>query len=341
MGAISRRSAWMLAYWRGVLAAQVATTSTMKGGMLAVGLSPEDAHGYLQVVEAELGSQRLVIACLNSPTNVTISGDSSHLDHLQTILDRTNGIFSRRLKVDVAYHSFQMNIILSDYVEHVKHIEPGCTWSSDNGDEAIIMVSSVTGQQISADTLRSSEYWARNLVSPVRWIDSLTMVCHLSFQDTESAGTILEIGPHAALGAPSKAIVKVLGKSNRIRYIPLLVRNVSAVQSLLEAAGYLHCVGHRLDLALLNAKRKSEENWHPLNVLTSLPEYPFNHDRSYWHESRISKGYRFRPFGWHELLGVPDSDWNHHEPKWRHVIQTSDQSWVKDHNVRFHTVLVK
>ncbi|KAI0600762.1 putative polyketide synthase [Biscogniauxia sp. FL1348] len=333
IGAISRRSAWMLAYSRGVLAAQLAETSSMKGGMLAVGLSPEDAHGYLQAVEANMGSRRLVIACLNSPTSVTISGDSSHLDHLQALLDRTGGLFSRRLKVDVAYHSFQMNMILSDYVQQTKHIEPGCTVSSNNCSETITMVSSVTGQQVLASTLRSPEYWATNLVSPVRWTDALTTICDMAYQDTKSISTILEIGPHSTLQEPSKAIIKLQGKERSIRCIPLLLRNVSAVQSLLEAAGYLHCIGHPVDLVPVNTMDGLHEKSHPMNVLTNLPEYPFNHDKTYWHESRMSKGYRFRSSGWHELLGVPEPDWNHHEPKWRHIIRETDQPWVKDHNL--------
>lgn len=334
MGAISRQSAWMLAYWRGVLAAQLAKTSPMKGGMLAVGLSPEDVRGYLEAVETDLGSQRLVVACLNSHTNVTVSGESKHIDHLQAMLDTTGGIFNRRLKVDVAYHSFQMDMISNDYAKQVKLIEPGFALSHEICSESIVMVSSVTGQAISAQTLCSPQYWARNLTSMVRWTDAMSTMCDLGSQDPDSATTILEVGPHAALQAPSKAIIKSLGRSNSIHYIPLLVRKISAVRSLLDAAGYMHCAGHPVDLALVNAASRPEEEQYPLEVLTTLPEYPFNHSRSYWHESLISRGYRFRPYGWHELLGVPESDWNHLEPKWRHTIRIPDQPWVKDHDVR-------
>ncbi|RYP67536.1 hypothetical protein DL771_007186 [Monosporascus sp. 5C6A] len=296
MGAISRRSAWMLAYWRGVLAAQLAQKSSTKGGMLAV-------------------------------------RDRVHLDQLQMILNRVGGIFSRRLRVDVAYHSFQMKDIVDEYEKLVRHLEPGFAISNRTRNDTVIMASSVTGLEVSADTLCAPQYWVQNLVSPVLWSDALSTICNLTFQDEGLVSRILEIGPHSTLRAPSKAILHTLDKTSSIKYIPLLLRNVSAVHSLLEALGHLHCLGLPLSLARINNETARKDGEQPLKALSYLPQYPFNHSKSYWHESRISKGYRFRQFNWHQLLGVPDSDWNPLEAKWRHVIRTPDQRWVEDHNL--------
>ena len=48
------------------------------------------------------------VACVNSPTSVTLSGDVAALEELRAVLDERS-VFARRLKVDVAYHSAHMN----------------------------------------------------------------------------------------------------------------------------------------------------------------------------------------------------------------------------------------
>ncbi|KAK8040974.1 Polyketide synthase [Apiospora phragmitis] len=41
-------------------------------------------------------------------------------------------------------------------------------------------------------------------------------------------------------------------------------------------------------------------------VVGNLPIYSWDHSNTYWHESRLSKNYRFRPFPRHDLLGLFD-----------------------------------
>lgn len=90
---------------------------------MAVGLSSSEASEYLRTLERDLGESRLVIACVNSPTSVTISGDSDHLDHLQQLLNRSSGIFNRRLMVDVAYHSHHMEAVSAEYLKRIGSLE--------------------------------------------------------------------------------------------------------------------------------------------------------------------------------------------------------------------------
>ncbi|CAG9956932.1 unnamed protein product [Clonostachys rosea f. rosea IK726] len=96
-GALSRHSAWKIAYLRGLLAARLTSTSPdnipkVKGSMMALGLPEAEANKYLEQVADQLGSKRLVVACVNSPLNVTISGEESHIDHLKKLLDAASAL---------------------------------------------------------------------------------------------------------------------------------------------------------------------------------------------------------------------------------------------------------
>jgi acyl transferase domain-containing protein len=56
------------------------------GGMLAVGLGPSQAATYL--TSSSTGQQTLSIACYNSPSSVTISGNVTEIETMKKELDR-------------------------------------------------------------------------------------------------------------------------------------------------------------------------------------------------------------------------------------------------------------
>lgn len=66
--------------------------------MAAVGLGPKEASRYLV--------DGVVVACENSPTSVTISGDKDKvLEVVSKIKSECPDTLARLLKVDMAYHS--------------------------------------------------------------------------------------------------------------------------------------------------------------------------------------------------------------------------------------------
>lgn len=103
VGALSHRDALAAAYFRGTASAGLVGKG-QAGGMMAVGCSREDMRTLL----ADAGLMA-TIACVNSPSNVTVSGDVVALDALKALLDERR-IFARRLKVEVAYHSPHMHL---------------------------------------------------------------------------------------------------------------------------------------------------------------------------------------------------------------------------------------
>jgi acyl transferase domain-containing protein len=90
-----------VSYFRGLLSADVNNRlGGISGAMIAVGLSSERVMPYLsKVVE-----NTVVVACINAPNNVTLSGDALSIDQLQDAFLK-DGIFVRKLRVKTAYHS--------------------------------------------------------------------------------------------------------------------------------------------------------------------------------------------------------------------------------------------
>ncbi|KAL2835360.1 hypothetical protein BJY01DRAFT_252737 [Aspergillus pseudoustus] len=333
-GALSKYSALKVAYFRGCLAGYVSKNSQTKGAMLAVGLPQIDIEPYLKTASAAFEPLRLVLGCVNSPKSITISGESDQIEYLARLLTE-DGIFSRRLAVNVAYHSFQMEEVASQYEGLLGDLEP----PSSHMKRHPIMVSSVTGNVIHIDDLAKPAYWVSNMVSPVLFSNALPGLCRQQPRQTKKldgshrravkVDQLLEIGPHAALQSPCRDILKAVHMDKTIKYIASLRRNHSDVRSLLECAGQLHCGGYPIKISLVNGSSTRQGG----RVLTDLPEYPFNHDTSYWHESRHSKNFRFRDNGRLDLLGVKDVVSNPMEAHWRNIISVENLPWVEDHKV--------
>ncbi|GIJ99437.1 type I iterative polyketide synthase [Aspergillus viridinutans] len=336
-GGLTKQSALKASYYRGFLAAKLEELSSMRGSMLAVGLSKKDTQGYIDRIQ----DPRLVVACINSPRSVTVSGDAEQIDALHDLLQQDE-VFSRKLVVNVAYHSVQMREIANEYQSAMGTLEkPSC-----EKKKAPLMLSSVTGDWVSSLELTDPAYWVRNMVSPVLFSDAVSRICSSPGKQTRkidgshryqmAISHLLEIGPHAALQGPCRDILKSINKQADILYLSLLVRNKSAVMTTLDCAGRLHCYGYPVNLGLVNTTAYDGTNQR--RVLSNLPEYPFNHSSSYWHESRKSKGYRCRKFGRLDLVGIPDPDGNPMEATWRNIIRVSEMPWVQDHKIN-NTIL--
>ncbi|CAN9173901.1 unnamed protein product [Alternaria alternata] len=319
-GVLTRKDALRAAYFRGCAIVQLKKSHpNLDGGMLAVGLPETVAR---KIVDES--PDQLAIACVNSPSSVTISGDKPRLQDLQSRLTG-EGVFSRMLAVDVAYHSHHVAQVYREYLTWISGINPRAAHNET------ILISSVTGRPMDG-TEMGLEYWAQNLVLPVRFSDAITsIVSTLSDGNNSTTETdlklLVEIGPHSALEGPIKQTVKACNRSQTTTYASALVRNQDAHESILELAGKLFSHGVRVCLRGVN---------HPIEepkeaVLTGLPPYQWFHDKVHWQESRRSKAYRFRHLPRHDLLGVPAADSIRDEPTWRNYLRPAEIPWLKDH----------
>jgi acyl transferase domain-containing protein/NADPH:quinone reductase-like Zn-dependent oxidoreductase len=345
-GAISQESAWRLAFYRGALSSRLArSTDHPHGAMLSVAMSAADAVEYLKQHVGSFASRSIVVACINSPRNVTLSGSAAYVDKIKNAAD-ADGIFARKLKVDNGYHSPLMITIADEYRIAIGHLEPSAKAKASSKEVPPIFYSSLEGNTVAVTTLQSSDYWVDNLISPVQFSKAFSLMCSsssagASVKKLGSASRVaakhpkitevLEIGPHAALRGPIREIMELTPEVNGIAYESVLRRGASSVATALGAANWLWCRGHEVDMSIASAADGS-------SLMVNAPGYPFNHSNTYWNESRISKGYRFRPSVRHELFGAPVPDWDPANAVWRNYMRVSEIPWVKHHRITGATI---
>ena len=321
-GALNFEDALSVAYHRGCLAEKVGRKiGSDQGAMLAVGLSADQAIEYIHPLPPAKG--RVGIACINSPSSVTISGDRPQILALQETLN-VQGVFNKLLRVNTAYHSHHMSMVFEEYARAIMAIR------SNNLNKHIKMVSTVFGEEVDGRDL-DSNYWARNLVSPVRFSEALEESCFDQSTNSQSAapsnGIIVEIGPQATLAGPLKQIQRACG--TRLDYFSALIRNTDASKTVLDLAGNLCARGVAVDLNTINMSTSTGH----AKVLSDIPPYAWDHS-AHWHESRLSSQFRQRQCPRHSLLGVVSPDNNTLEPRWRNYLRIADMPWLKGHGVQ-------
>lgn len=325
-GMLSLDTAMAVAYFRGLVAGGLATSGKLdvKGTMMAVALGKSEIEPFC----ARLTRGRAVVACENSPASVTISGDVDAIDELYDLLEQEQSlVFKRKLVVDLAYHSHHMEAIVDDYLSSMPPFEP-------LPQTGIQMWSSVTEKLAEAKQL-GPQYWVANMLSMVRFSTSLAQLSRHS-GDQRPVDILVEVGPHSALAGPVKQIINGDSKLRdaQITYLSALRRKQNAVDTVMDMVSGLAVRGYPVSLTKVNHPVNQES----LKVLVDLPPYPWNHTKSYWAESRISKAYRQRPFPRTDILGVEYGDNNPFEPRWRNVLRLSEIPWLADHKVQRNIV---
>lgn len=325
-GFLSARDAIVVAYYRGVHAQLAVGPTGARGAMLATGTSVEEAQELCRK-EAFVG--RIAVAAYNSASSVTISGDEDVIDELQVLLQKEQK-FCRKLRVDTAYHSAHMLPAFAPYVESlraagVKALRPGpgqCTWFSSVYDGPV---------SSEANLALGDTYWADNMTKPVLFFQALNRALASGPRGFDVA---VEIGPHPALKGPAaQTMQEVLQKG--VPYTGLLSRNTDAVASMGDALGFLWCQLDNSAVDLLTGSQAlAGHPSRPRRLLKGLPTYHWNHQESYWHESRRSVKLRTSSRSPHPLLGDVSPDSAPHALEWRNVLRPKLLPWLEGHRVQ-------
>ncbi|WP_278265369.1 type I polyketide synthase [Nocardia sp. AG03] len=174
-GMLSLPEAVRVAYHRSRLQATTAGT----GGMLAVGLTRDKALELLG------DDDSVDIAAINSPSAVTLSGDEDRLDELAEQVTE-EGVFARRLRVEVPYHSRLMAPIEAELRRCLDDLDPQ--------PPTVPVYSTVTGEQVTTGDW-DARYWWSNVREPVRFFDAVARAI------AAGSRVFLEVGPHPVLSA--------------------------------------------------------------------------------------------------------------------------------------------
>ncbi|KAL8678456.1 MAG: hypothetical protein Q9186_005194 [Xanthomendoza sp. 1 TL-2023] len=325
-GFISAQDAIRIAYYRGVHSKLAVGRDGVKGAMMAVSTSKEDAQELCEMPDFE---GRMTVAAINSAASITLSGDEDAIIEAKIIFDDEKKK-ATILKVDKAYHSPHMNLCSDAYLESMK----GCHLKVQNTeDSTCIWYSSVSGEAFYKPFAGlAGLYWNDNLVRPVQFMRALTK----ALEQNPFIETVIEVGPHPALKGPAiQTIQDVLQKN--LPYTGLLRRGINSIDAMAEGAGFLwtHLGERSLNLVAFNEYLVGDQHG---KLLKGLPTYQWDHDREYWQESRVSRVLRTRKDPVHDLLGSRCPDGSAVQMSWRNLLRMAEIPWLRDHALQGQTI---
>ncbi|MFE3040814.1 SDR family NAD(P)-dependent oxidoreductase [Kitasatospora indigofera] len=264
-----------------------------QGGMVSLGLGHEQAAEFVARWEG-----RLTVAVVNAPGSVVVSGELEALGELLVACE-ADGVRARRLPVNYAAHSAQVEVIREQLLTDLAGVTPR---TAD-----VPFYSTVTGEP--ADTVAlDAGYWYRNLREPVRFdlaVEALTQDRH---------GVFVEVSPHPVLVPVMDGVATGT------------LRRGGGRQEFHLALARLHTQGVAVD-------------WTPVFPVdphhVPLPTYAFQH-RPYWLNPVAAKGdvsaAGLDPAG-HPLLGAVVELAGDQNVLLTGRLSTATRPWLADHVV--------
>ena len=326
-GYLTAEDAIRIAYYRGMHLRRV---PQKKGAMMAVGTSFEDLS---ELCELPAFEGRVCVAASNSQASVTLSGDADAVEEVKVVLDEEKK-FTRLLKVDRAYHSHHMQPYSDPYIQSLRNcnIKPkpgsGCRWVSSVFVEDIM--------DVPENERLDGKYWTSNLVKPVMFAEALRKV----FDDeNDTYDLVVEVGPHPALKGPASQTIQECLEGQSVPYTGAIYRGVDSVESFSTALGFIwQTLGEgAVDFAAFDSFASGGQSAHP-KLCKALPSYSWDHNRIFWHESRLSKAFRTSKDSHNELLGRQFFDGAHDQLRWRNMLKRRAIDWLEGHQVQGQVV---
>jgi acyl transferase domain-containing protein len=218
------------------------------GAMLAVELTMD------QAADAVAGHEDAVsIAVSNSPRSTVLSGDREVLAGIERELSGRE-VFCRWVKVDVASHSPQMDVLRPELLAALQGLAPR--------PGSVPMYSTVTGEPARHEQLTEA-YWVDNLRRPVLFAAQIARLVQEGF------GAFIEMSPHPIL-LPAIDQVAAAQPGADPALLPSLRKTEPARTTLLRSLGDLYLRGAPVDPARIGT---------PAARRTKLPLYPWQRDR--------------------------------------------------------------
>ncbi|WP_406641701.1 type I polyketide synthase [Amycolatopsis sp. WGS_07] len=278
------------------------------GAMFAIEATEDEMAPTLAGRDHEVG-----IAAVNGPTSLVLSGDDSVVTEIAAQW-RERGRRTRRLEVSVAAHSPQMDEILGEFREAVAAVT--------FGEPAIPIVSTVTGQLVTPDEMRTPDYWVRHLRQGVRFFPAVRCLAELGVT------AFVEVGPASVLTATT---VDCLPDPMDALLVPSMRKDRPEVPALLDTVARLHVHGFSPEWTAVFAGREA--------AVVDLPTYAFQH-RHFWLATpeRDAAAAGLAPIE-HPLLGASVALADGDRAIFTGRLSVSAQPWLADHVVSGQVVL--
>ncbi|MFJ9693753.1 beta-ketoacyl synthase N-terminal-like domain-containing protein [Kitasatospora sp. NPDC101183] len=254
----------------------------------------------------------LSIAAVNTSGSTVVSGEVEALDRFVAELQQQNA-FSRRVNVDYASHSAQMDQLLPGLAESFADLTPGRA--------SVPFYSTVLGRVLEGPELDGA-YWCRNLREPVRFDRALEQLL------ADGRTVFVEVSAHPVLSMP---LTDGSAAHNGV-VVGSLARGEGDIGQLLRSLGQLHVQGVEID-------------WQKVldggAFVADLPTYAFQREH-YWAETAATNadaGAMGLETSTHPWLGAATALAEGEGHLFTGRLAPNAQSWLRDH-AAFGTVLV-
>ncbi|TDV49772.1 type I polyketide synthase [Actinophytocola oryzae] len=216
------------------------------GGMMAVPLSADEVGQWLS-------DDTVSVAAVNGPGSVVLSGAVTALDELSARFT-AGGVDARRIEVDYAAHSVQVERIRAGLTDALAGITPR--------PAEIPFYSTVSGELLDTATLDAT-YWYENLRRPVLFEDATRAVL------ADGLEVLLEVSPHPVLTLAMQQTADAVECQATV--LATLRRDDGGVDRLRTAIARAHVAGIEVDWTAV----------FPGGPTVELPTYAFQH-RPFW-----------------------------------------------------------
>ncbi|MCO5249214.1 MAG: SDR family NAD(P)-dependent oxidoreductase [Chitinophagales bacterium] len=276
-----------------------------QGAMAYMGMAPEKVIPQLEKYDG-----LVEIGVNNSPTSCVISGEPNAIDKICQHFELEEA-FVRKIKVDVASHSYQMQEIQDELVQNIQ-VSPK--------ESEMEFYSCVKAQRLSGESL-DAIYWGQNLRQTVQFAKTVQQMMEDSYLH------FVEVSPHPTLLQPILENAESL--STEVYTVGSLERNKDAIEtSIFKIAEYF-----------VNGGSIHWKQFYDLNFTKILlPAYPWQKVH-YWVEENadLSEGSSLKtvrknsshPF-LKQAVYLPSSL---HQYLWETDISLQEFPFLKDHKI--------
>ncbi len=227
-----------------------------QGGMAVTELTLDEARAAIIGLE-----DRLSVAASNSPRSTVLSGEVQALTQVLETLEASH-VFCRRVKVDVASHSPQMEPLREELLHALEGLAPR------RGE--VPLFSTVTGELTDGAGLEPA-YWVRNLRDPVLLSPVVERLV------TSGHSLFVEVSPHPVLLPSIEQTISHLNMEGSV--LPSVRREQPEREVMLETLGILYASGREVEWTALHREG---------GRLVRLPDYPWQRQHC-WFQAGTSK----------------------------------------------------
>lgn len=232
----------------------LAKTTSGEGSMALIELSYEDALKLIQGHEDDIA-----IGACNGPRSTVISGSFEQVDKILTKLNE-EGVFNKRINVDYASHSPQMDKLKTPLLKQLHNIQPR---------KGIIPIySTVFNKLIDGDEM-GALYWSDNLRKSVLFAQAVEAL--LNADDC----IFIEVSPHPILLQLVDQAIEYYEKTSSCSVFSTK-RDTAEQDALLNNFKYAYQSGASIDWTKYYQRSRVQHH--------HLPMYPWQRDR-FWIDS--------------------------------------------------------